>query len=91
MPKQFDYLVNNMREMMDRVRAQERHIMRLCVDQVKMPKKNFITLFTGNETNDTWFTAARAMNKPWSENWQVLKKKYNVAYKSYSKLKLKQD
>ncbi|MGR6816274.1 RNA polymerase sigma factor RpoD, partial [Acinetobacter baumannii] len=26
-----------------------------------------ITLFTGNETNDTWFTAARAMNKPWSE------------------------
>ena len=47
-PKQFDYLVNNMREMMDRVRAQERHIMRLCVDQVKMPKKNFITLFTGN-------------------------------------------
>ncbi|MDX7019054.1 RNA polymerase sigma factor RpoD, partial [Klebsiella aerogenes] len=37
------------------------------VDQVKMPKKNFITLFTGNETNDTWFTAARAMNKPWSE------------------------
>ena len=32
-----------------------------------MPKKNFITLFTGNETNDTWFTAARAMNKPWSE------------------------
>ncbi|QUT03809.1 RNA polymerase sigma factor RpoD [Proteus terrae] len=66
-PKQFDYLVNNMREMMDRVRTQERHIMRLCVDQVKMPKKNFITLFTGNETNDTWFTAARAMNKPWSE------------------------
>ncbi|NDO93419.1 RNA polymerase sigma factor RpoD [Proteus sp. G4468] len=66
-PKQFDYLVNNMREMMDRVRAQERHIMRLCVVQVKMPKKNFITLFTGNETNDTWFTAARAMNKPWSE------------------------
>ncbi|WP_193016025.1 RNA polymerase sigma factor RpoD [Proteus sp. FME41] len=66
-PKQFDYLVNNMRDMMDRVRTQERHIMRLCVDQVKMPKKNFITLFTGNETNDTWFTAARAMNKPWSE------------------------
>ncbi|OAT33710.1 RNA polymerase sigma factor RpoD [Proteus myxofaciens] len=66
-PKQFDYLVNNMREMMDRVRTHERHIMRLCVEQVKMPKKNFITLFTGNETNDTWFTAARAMNKPWSE------------------------
>lgn len=66
-PKQFDYLVNSMRVMMDRVRTQERLIMTLCVEQCKMPKKNFITLFTGNETSDTWFNAAIAMNKPWSE------------------------
>ncbi|MDV5226516.1 RNA polymerase sigma factor RpoD [Providencia manganoxydans] len=66
-PKQFDYLVNNMREMMDRVRFQERTIMKLCVEQCKMPKKNFITLFSGNETSETWLTAAKAMNKPWSE------------------------
>ncbi len=66
-PKQFDYLVNNMRQMMDRVRAQERAIMKLCVEVCKMPKKNFITLFTGNETNGTWFKAALAMKKPWSE------------------------
>nr|WP_071524239.1 RNA polymerase sigma factor RpoD [Providencia burhodogranariea] len=66
-PKQFDYLVNNMREMMDRVRLQERTIMKLCVEQCKMPKKNFITLFSGNETSETWLTAAKAMNKPWSE------------------------
>ncbi|WP_158782175.1 RNA polymerase sigma factor RpoD [Pantoea sp. BAV 3049] len=66
-PKQFDFLVNNMRTMMDRVRTQERIIMKLCVEICKMPKKNFITLFTGNETSETWFKAARAMNKPWSE------------------------
>ncbi|MDX7990534.1 RNA polymerase sigma factor RpoD [Xenorhabdus sp. Reich] len=66
-PKQFDYLVNNMRSMMDRVRLQERQIMKMCVEQCKMPKKNFITLFSGNETTDTWFTAAKAMNKPWSD------------------------
>ncbi|EPX6814994.1 RNA polymerase sigma factor RpoD [Shigella flexneri] len=66
-PKQFDYLVNSMRVMMDRVRTQERLIMKLCVEQCKTPKKNFITLFTGNETSDTWFNAAIAMNKPWSE------------------------
>lgn len=66
-PKQFDYLVNSMRVMMDRVRTQERLIMRLCVELCKMPKKNFITLFTGNETSETWFNAAIAMNKPWSE------------------------
>lgn len=66
-PKQFDYLVNNMRQMMERVRTQERLIMKLCVEQSKMPKKNFITLFTGNETNTTWFDAALAMAKPWGE------------------------
>ena len=66
-PKQFDYLVNSMRSMMDRVRTQECIIMKLCVEQCKMPKKNFITLFTGNETSETWFNAAVAMNKPWSE------------------------
>lgn len=41
--------------MMDRVRTQERIIMKLCVEQCKMPKKNFITLFTGNETSETRF------------------------------------
>ena len=39
--------------MMDRVRTQERIIMKLCVEQCKMPKKNFVTLFTSNETSDT--------------------------------------
>ncbi|WP_241646109.1 RNA polymerase sigma factor RpoD [Rosenbergiella metrosideri] len=66
-PKQFDYLVNNMRQMMDRVRLQERTIMKICVEFSKMPKKNFITLFTGNETSPTWFEAALAMKKPWGE------------------------
>ena len=54
-PKQFDFLVNSMRTMMDRVRTQERIIMKLCVEQCKMPKKNFVTLFAGNETSDSWF------------------------------------
>jgi len=66
-PKQFDYLVKNMRTMMDRVRIQERIIMKLCVDISKMPKRIFITLFVGNETNKTWFDTALSMNKNWSE------------------------
>ncbi len=41
--------------------------MKLCVEQCKMPKKNFVTLFAGNETSDSWFEAALAMAKPWSE------------------------
>ena len=48
--------MNSMRVMMDRVRTRERIIMKLCVEQCKMPKKNFITLFTGNETSETGST-----------------------------------
>ncbi|MXP67698.1 RNA polymerase sigma factor RpoD [Pantoea sp. Aalb] len=69
-PKQFDYLVNSMREMIERVRTQERLIMKLCVELCKMPKKNFISLFTGNETSEHWFQSALKMNKPWSEKLQ---------------------
>ncbi|MXP56399.1 RNA polymerase sigma factor RpoD [Pantoea sp. Mhis] len=71
-PKQFDYLVNNMREMMNRVRIQERLIMKLCVELCKIPKKNFITLFTGNETNKNWFKNAININKCCSEKLQAV-------------------
>ena len=56
--KQFDILVNNMRSMMDRVRAHERVIMKICVEQCKMPKKQFMTYFTGNENNMNWYNKA---------------------------------
>jgi len=56
--KQFDILVNNMREMMDRVRTHERVIMKMCVEQCKMPKKQFMTHFTGSENNMSWYDKA---------------------------------
>ncbi|WP_392561644.1 RNA polymerase sigma factor RpoD [Orbus sturtevantii] len=56
--KQFDILVNSMREMMERVRTHERIIMKICVEQCKMPKKQFMTHFTGNENNISWFEKA---------------------------------
>ncbi|MGP1930235.1 MAG: RNA polymerase sigma factor RpoD [Arsenophonus sp. ET-YP4-MAG3] len=65
--KQFDYLVNNMRNMMDRIRVQERFIMKLCIEDCKIPKKNFITLFSGNETNVNWLASVKEMNKSYSQ------------------------
>lgn len=53
-PKQFDRLVKNMRNMMDRVRIQERLIMKHCVGYAKMPKQEFIKIFPGNETSTSW-------------------------------------
>ncbi|MXP51317.1 RNA polymerase sigma factor RpoD [Pantoea sp. SoEX] len=68
-PKQFDHLVNNMRNMIERIRFQERIIMKFCVDLCKMPKQNFIRLFSGNETNEMWIKDIILMNKPWSEKF----------------------
>jgi RNA polymerase primary sigma factor len=65
-PKQFDRLVKNMREMMDRVRVQERIVMKHCVEYAKMPKKNFLKAFTGNENSSSWIDAEIASNKPYS-------------------------
>ncbi len=82
-PKQFDYLVNQMHIMMGRVRSQERIIMKLCVEISKMPKKKFLELFTGNETNDIWFKKALKMNKPWVEKLHSL---YNDIFERVKKL-----
>ena len=57
-PKQFDRLVKNMREMMDRVRVQERIVMKNCVEYAKMPKKNFMKSFSGNENSTAWIDLA---------------------------------
>ncbi|WP_428773172.1 RNA polymerase sigma factor RpoD [Vibrio sp.] len=66
-PKQFDYLVDEMRHAMDRVRTQERLIMRQTVEYGKMPKKSFIALFTGNESSDAWLDQVLASDKPYAE------------------------
>lgn len=67
MPKQFDMLVKSMRGMMDRVRVQERLIMKLTVEQSKMPKKNFIKSFGGNEASAEWFNTELNTGKAYSE------------------------
>ncbi|MFC3094349.1 RNA polymerase sigma factor RpoD [Alteromonas sediminis] len=59
-PKQFDRMVKSMRDMMNRVRIQERLVMKHCVIQAKMPKKDFIKAFAGNETTTDWLNAALA-------------------------------
>ena len=55
-----------MREMMERVRVQERIIMKLCVEQAKMPKKTFVAAFTNNECETAWFEYQKQAGKAWS-------------------------
>jgi RNA polymerase primary sigma factor len=64
-PKLFDKLVKNMRSVMDRLRVQERLIMKHCVG-AGMPKKTFIKIFPGNETSTNWFKEQKAAGLPYS-------------------------
>jgi RNA polymerase primary sigma factor len=64
-PKQFDRMVKLIRGNMNAVRVQERLILKICVEQCKMPKADFIKLFKGNETNSAWLEELLASNAPY--------------------------
>ncbi|GEM78352.1 RNA polymerase sigma factor RpoD [Vibrio superstes] len=66
-PKQFDHLVTQLRTSMERVRTQERLIMRQTVEYGGMPKKEFVKLFTGNESNDAWVDQTLSSDAPYKE------------------------
>ncbi|MDQ2076271.1 RNA polymerase sigma factor RpoD [Marinimicrobium sp. ABcell2] len=53
-PRQFEPIYREARTVLDRVRQEERTVMKLCVRQAKMPRKTFMREFPGNETNDSW-------------------------------------
>jgi RNA polymerase primary sigma factor len=53
-PKQYDALVTQVRDALDRLRAQERAIMQLCVRDARMPRADFLRLFPGNEVDMDW-------------------------------------
>ena len=72
-PKQFDRMVNNMREMMDRVRVQERIIMKQAVQIAKLPKKSFIKHFANNETDTSWIDLEISANEKYSVALETVK------------------
>ncbi|MBN0986875.1 RNA polymerase sigma factor RpoD [Amphritea pacifica] len=53
-PRFYDMLVDNVRNSIDRIRKQERTIMQICTQRAKMPRRQFIKEFPGNETNSEW-------------------------------------
>ncbi|MDC3199529.1 RNA polymerase sigma factor RpoD [Porticoccaceae bacterium] len=53
-PRQFDPLLAVIRAAVEKIRAEERNIMKLCIRFSKMPRKEFIKSFPGNETNLKW-------------------------------------
>ena len=73
MPKQFDRMVKNMRDMMDRIRVQERIIMKQVVQIAKMPKKTFVKNFANNETDAAWLDKEIAAGELYSNKLAEVK------------------
>lgn len=66
-PKFIELLTDNLRDLIDCIRHTERHIMELCVKQAKMPRKEFISSFPGNETNVKWLKKVLKNTQPYTE------------------------
>jgi len=66
-PRQFDPLIAKVRLAVERVRAEERKIMRLCIRLGKMPRKDFIEMFPGNESNMQWTAELAKSKESWAE------------------------
>jgi RNA polymerase primary sigma factor len=60
--KQFNRQTNRLRKLLEKVRAQERLIMKYCVDKAGTPRKHFIRSFPGNETNLEWLKRYKKEN-----------------------------
>ncbi|WNO08619.1 RNA polymerase sigma factor RpoD [Teredinibacter sp. KSP-S5-2] len=53
-PRQFDPIYNYVRDVLERIRAEEKSIMNLCIRTAGMPRKTFTKEFPGNETDENW-------------------------------------
>ena len=53
-PKLFDALVRNLRGVVSIIRTQERMVMRICVRDAGMPRKDFLSSFPKSETDINW-------------------------------------
>jgi RNA polymerase primary sigma factor len=71
-PRQLDKLTRKMRDLLDKVRIQERVIMRLCINEAKMPRQLFISTFPKNETNENFLKKHINAKKSYSQALKTL-------------------
>ena len=65
-PKMFEALIGNLREHINEIRQLEKEIMVIAVRDAGMPRKEFITSFPRNETDERWVSKHVKAAKKWS-------------------------
>ena len=82
-PKLTERLTRSLRESIERIRGHERAIMAMCVREAKMPRKDFIAAFSGNETNPNFLRAHARKDKAYGD---ALKERMKEIKRLQSKL-----
>ena len=82
--RQVNRLVEYLRALVDEVRAQEKVILDICVGKARMPRKTFIKIFPGNETNKRWLKKALKCGEG---NTRILETSAEVILQAQDRLK----
>ena len=73
LPSFVDELSVNLKDIIQRIRSNERQILEICVNQAKMPRKEFISSFKQNETNLEWVDQHVAEGKDYADMMDAFK------------------
>ncbi len=82
----FEYLVTQVRTVLDLIREQERLILRACIRNAKMPRKEFIKRFPGNEVNLDWVDEQINSKATWASNLTSVKDEILKAQRRFIQL-----
>ncbi|MFI4847005.1 MAG: RNA polymerase sigma factor RpoD [Candidatus Makana argininalis] len=77
-PKQFDFILNNISMIMNKIKIQESIIMNLCIYKCKMPKKIFIKIYNISRKKIDWLKYALSFNTHWSINLKKIHKDISI-------------
>ena len=65
-PAQFEIIANPARDALEIIRECEKFIFTILVKRGKMPRKEFINSFSGNESDSSWCETIARSRKPWA-------------------------
>ena len=68
-----DVLVNQLRNTMNAIKTQERRVLHLATVTARMPRKDFIRSWEGNQTNVEWVEDALKRKQKWSSALREVK------------------
>ena len=70
-PTQFEKVANPARDALEIIREVEKYLFTIYVKRGRMPRKEFILEYSGNEADSTWSEKIAKSRKPWAKEVKV--------------------